>query len=90
MHDWDDDRAAAILGYCRDVIPDHGRLLLIEPVLPETVDPAAGPSAYLTDLNMLVNVGGRERTRTDFDQLLTRSGFTSRGSCPCSRPSSSG
>ncbi|MGH3995637.1 MAG: methyltransferase, partial [Pseudonocardiaceae bacterium] len=76
VHDWDDDRAATILGHCRSVIPDEGRLLLIEPVPPETVDPEGGPGPYLTDLNMLVNVGGRERTRTDFEALLTRSGFT--------------
>jgi hypothetical protein len=27
---------------------------------------------YLSDLNMLVNVGGRERTRADFEDLCRR------------------
>lgn len=75
LHDWDDDRAATILGHCREVIPDGGRLVAIEPVLPEVVDPDGSPSAYLSDLNMLVNVGGLERTRDEFADLLERSGF---------------
>lgn len=76
VHDWDDERAAVILGHCRRVIPEHGRLLIVEPVLPATVDASAPALMYLSDLNMLVNVGGRERTRTDFDELCRRSGFT--------------
>jgi hypothetical protein len=30
---------------------------------------------YLSDLNMLVNVGGRERTRADFEKLCADAGF---------------
>jgi hypothetical protein len=30
---------------------------------------------YLSHLNMLVNVGGRERTRVGFEQLCQRTGF---------------
>ncbi|PSL00867.1 methyltransferase family protein [Murinocardiopsis flavida] len=75
LHDWNDDRAAAILGNIRRVIPDHGRLLVVEPVLPDVVDGSARPTLYLSDLNMLVNLGGMERTREDFAALLRRSGF---------------
>lgn len=31
---------------------------------------------YLSDLNMLVNVGGQERTRAEFETLLSGNGFT--------------
>lgn len=82
LHDWDDDRAAAILGHCRRVIPEHGRLLIVEPVLSETVDGSLPPILYLSDLNMLVNVGGRERTRADFAELCRRSGFRMTGVTP--------
>jgi hypothetical protein len=75
LHDWDDERAAVILGHSRTVIPDHGRLLIVEPVLPDTVDGSAPAVMYLSDLNMLVNLGGRERTRTDFGELCNRAGF---------------
>ncbi|MQA12068.1 MAG: methyltransferase [Pseudonocardiaceae bacterium] len=77
LHNWDDDRAATILGNCRAAMPTHGRLLIIDPVLPDTADstiPAENP--YLIDLDMLVLVGGKERTRADFEQLCTRAGFT--------------
>jgi SAM-dependent methyltransferase len=76
IHMWDDDRAATILERCRAVLPPHGRLLIIEPILPETVYVDASENLYLTDLHMLGVVGGKERTRTDFEQLCTRSGFT--------------
>lgn len=75
VHDWDDDRVVTILGHSRAALPAHGRLLIVEPILPDTV-PEEGPGGiYLSDLNMLVNVGGRERTRDEFAELLTRSGF---------------
>lgn len=75
LHNWNDDRCATILANCRRVIPDHGRLLIVEPVLPETVDGTLPHTMYLSDLNMLVNLGGRERTRADFEKLCQRTGF---------------
>lgn len=75
LHDWDDDRATTILRNCRAALPEHGRLLVVEPVLPETVRDAGSPVVYLSDLNMLVNLGGRERTRAEFEVLLAGGGF---------------
>jgi hypothetical protein len=76
VHDWSDDQVTTILRHCRKVIPRDGRLLVLEPVLPDAVDHSLPPFAYLSDLNMMVNVGGRERTRADFEQVCTRAGFT--------------
>jgi hypothetical protein len=76
LHDWDDKRCATILRHCRSVLPADGRLLIIEPVLPETVDGSLPLTMYLSDLNMLVNLGGRERTQADFEDLCTTSGLT--------------
>jgi hypothetical protein len=75
IHDWDDHRCRTILAHVRSVIPAHGRLLIIEPVLPPSVDGTLPPQMYLSDLNMLVNVGGRERTRADFENLCADAGF---------------
>ncbi|UED88563.1 methyltransferase [Streptomyces profundus] len=74
LHDWDDDRSATLLGNCRKVLPSDGRVLLVEPVLPPIAQPG-GAGWYLSDLNMLVNLGGMERTREDFEALLARAGF---------------
>lgn len=75
IHDWDDARCSTILSQIRQVIPGHGRLLVIEPVLPPAVDGSLPPQVYLSDLNMLVNVGGRERTRREFVDLFASAGF---------------
>ncbi|SDD88087.1 acetylserotonin O-methyltransferase [Actinokineospora iranica] len=79
IHDWDDDRAETILRHCRAAMPDHGRLLIVEPVFPAAVDGSTSPIMYLSDLNMLVNLGGRERDRADFEDLCARAGFTVTG-----------
>jgi hypothetical protein len=68
------------------VIPDHGRLLIIEPVLPDAVDPSIPALFYLSDLNMLVNVGGRERTHADFETLCRDGGFELTGVTPLPAP----
>ncbi|MFF2225882.1 methyltransferase [Streptomyces globisporus] len=80
LHDWTDEQAVTILRHCREVLPPGGVVLIVEPVLPQVVDTTAdaadGGMTYLSDLNMLVNVGGRERTRADFAELCRRAGLT--------------
>lgn len=76
LHDWDDDRAGTVLRHCRAALPAHGRLLVVEPVLPDSVPDGASPVIYLSDLNMLVNLGGQERTRGEYEELLAANGFT--------------
>ncbi|GAA5072204.1 methyltransferase [Nocardia iowensis] len=75
LHDWTDEQAVTILTHCRAVLPPTGRILIVEPVLPEVVDTETAGSTYLSDLNMMVIVGGRERTRTDFAELCRKAGL---------------
>ena len=72
LHDWDDDRCVAILEQCRRAIPDHGKLLVVELVLPQGDEPSFGK---WLDLHMLVMTGGRERTAPEYDALLRAAGF---------------
>jgi hypothetical protein len=68
------DRAAReILARCRAALPHPGRLLLVEHVLDERGSARFAP---LLDLLMLSSLGGRERTRAEFEQLLADTGFT--------------
>lgn len=76
IHDWDDEANTTILSHIRRRIGDDGRVLIIEPVLPDRVDGSLPATMYLSDLNMLVNVGGRERTEHEFRSLCDRAGFT--------------
>jgi hypothetical protein len=76
IHDWDDERSVAILTRVREAMPPHGRLFLVEPVLAETVAGLAEQRVtVLSDLNMLVCTGGRERTRAEFTALLDAAGL---------------
>jgi hypothetical protein len=72
LHDWDDEHCVAILQQCRRVIPAHGKLLVIELVLPPGEEPSFGK---WLDLHMLVLLGARERTAAVYNALFRASGF---------------
>ncbi len=79
VHDWDDGEAARLLGNVRSAMPAHARLLLVEAV----VQPGDAPShAKMLDLNMLVLVGGRERTEEEYRALLQAAGLALRRVLP--------
>lgn len=76
VHDWDDERSIAILSRIREAMPPHGRLFLVEPVLAEdTAGLAAQQVTLMSDLNMMVCTGGRERTLAEFTALLGAAGL---------------
>ncbi|WP_214407916.1 methyltransferase [Pseudonocardia lacus] len=76
VHDWSDERSVALLTRVREAMPAHGRLFLVEPVLAEDREGWAGQFGMLmSDLNMLVAVGGRERTLAEFGALLDAAGL---------------
>ena len=53
-------------------MPGHGKLLLVEAVIPR----GNAPSFHkFMDLNMLVMTGGRERTEAEYRALLEAAGF---------------
>jgi hypothetical protein len=72
IHDWDDERAVAILRNIRQAIEPLGRLLLVEAVISPGNSPS--PGKFL-DLEMLLLPGGRERTEAEYRDLLTAAGF---------------
>jgi hypothetical protein len=73
IHDWDDERAIAILKQCHKVMPDNGKLLVAEQVIPPGNQPFMGK---LIDVNMLVMTdGGRERTEAEYRALFEKAGF---------------
>ena len=73
LHDWDDERCVAILKQCRKVMPGHGKLLVVEIVLPLSEEPSFGK---WLDLHMLVVTSGRERTAPEYAALFDAAGFT--------------
>jgi len=76
LHDWDDKRAGVILENCRQAMNGHGRLIIVERLLPERMEPLAEHRFVVaSDLAMMVTVSGRERTESAFRALLHSAGF---------------
>jgi hypothetical protein len=72
IHDWDEGHAIRILRNCQGSMARHGRVLVIECVMPDGHDVSF---SKLLDLNMLVMNGGKERTHTEFRELFDAAGL---------------
>jgi hypothetical protein len=72
LHDWSDQEALAILRTCHGAMDAGSRLWINERVMPQG-DVSAGDALY--DINMLVLVGGQERTADEYRVLLEEAGF---------------
>ncbi|MGW1253693.1 methyltransferase [Streptomyces sp. NPDC002513] len=73
LHDWNDENALKILRKVQAAMPAQARLVLVESIL----RPAEGDIlSVLADLLMLVVLGGRERTQSEWAELLEAGGFT--------------
>ena len=75
LHDWEDDPAIEILRTCRRAARAGTALLVIERQF-------ALPATKLSDLNMLVGPGGRERTVAEYAALLAAAGYQLVGETP--------
>jgi hypothetical protein len=72
LHDWDDERAAAILRTIERTAPNGSRLLILDTVVPPGNEPGGGK---WLDLLLLTLLGGRERTEAQWRELLATGGF---------------
>jgi len=83
VHNWDDAEAARLLGNCHRALPPGGKLVLVEMIVPSDNRPS---EAHLMDLNMLVNLGGRQRTEAEYRSLLQAAGFRMERAIPTQTP----
>lgn len=72
IHDWDDERAIRILKNCRAQVPENGRVIVVDSVVPEGDQP---DFSKFFDLNMMVMTGGKERTEREFAELFSAAGL---------------
>jgi hypothetical protein len=71
IHDWDDERAAAILKAVRSAALPSAKVLIIEAIVSED----SGPSwPKMLDIWML-GIGGKQRTQREYAALLDVAGF---------------
>jgi O-methyltransferase domain len=73
IHDWDDARATLILANCLRAMPPTGKVLVVEGVVSEDYQQSL-PVLQL-DLEMLVNYGGRQRTKEEYSALFAAAGL---------------
>ncbi len=86
IHDWNDERATAILRSIHRAMPPHGKLLIAEGVYPARVDQSdSARGAAANDVNMLVCTGGRQRSEAEFRSLLRSRGVQAYEDCSDAR-----
>jgi 2-polyprenyl-3-methyl-5-hydroxy-6-metoxy-1,4-benzoquinol methylase len=72
IHDWNDERAAAILKNCRKAMLPGGKVLLAETLVP----PGDAPDQIKSiDVVMLAVTGGLERTEAQYARLFDAAGL---------------
>jgi hypothetical protein len=72
LHDWPDKACVRILRGCRAAMEPAAELLILERVIEAGSGQRADKEA---DVHMHVVLGGKERTRVEFAQLLAEAGF---------------
>lgn len=70
---WPDEECVRILRTCREAMPAHGRLLVINAMIPAGNDPHPGKTI---DVLMMTVLNGKGRTRAEYAALLARAGFS--------------
>jgi len=73
IHDWSDAESVSILKAIRRAAPSHAKLLLIEEVVPDDPGPAW---SKMLDIHMLALIGGKQRTRREYEALFGAAGFS--------------
>ena len=86
LMDWGDDQAARILRNCAVALPNDGKVLAVEMVLPPGNEPSPGKSFDI--LMQLVHADARIRTESEFGDLFAAAGLRLTRVIPTPSPNS--
>ncbi|KAH7848875.1 hypothetical protein Vadar_009586 [Vaccinium darrowii] len=78
LHNWSDDHCLKLLKNCHKALPNNGKIIVVEGILPVMPDrSAATRGLFQMDLQMMAQLfGGKERTQEEFLALATGAGFS--------------
>lgn len=85
LMDWADDDATVLLRNCAAALPEQGKVIVVEMLMPDGNDPSL---AKPFDILMLLNQSGRIRTETEFRNLFTAAGLRLTRIIPTASPNS--
>ncbi|CAH8316826.1 unnamed protein product [Eruca vesicaria subsp. sativa] len=78
LHDWSDEKCVEILRNCKKALPENGRVIVIETIVPGEISDTdiATKNALRLDMTMMcLTRGGKERTKEEFEVLAMQAGF---------------
>ncbi|URD90490.1 caffeic acid [Musa troglodytarum] len=77
LHDWTDEQCARILKNCWKALPEEGKVIVVEYLLPVIPEPnSRSQGIFPLDIGMMMHTGGRERTQEEFEAMAKEAGFT--------------
>ncbi|EXC13660.1 Caffeic acid 3-O-methyltransferase [Morus notabilis] len=77
LHDWTDEHCLKLLKNCYEAIPDDGKVIVVEAILPVSGTSSAAKTAFQFDVGMMTqNPGGKERSQQEFVALAVGAGFS--------------
>jgi hypothetical protein len=84
LHNWGDEECRSILQNLKTVLPDNGKILILEMVLDEGNAPSFGK---LVDIQMMVFMhSGKERTAREFQKIIEGAGLRMKRIIPTIAP----
>ncbi|KAI8571275.1 hypothetical protein RHMOL_Rhmol01G0106900 [Rhododendron molle] len=78
LHNWSDDHCLKLLKNCYKALPENGKVIVVDGILPVMPDSSAATKGiFQMDLQMMAQLfGGKERTQQEFSALATGAGFS--------------
>nr|GEW36808.1 caffeic acid 3-O-methyltransferase-like [Tanacetum cinerariifolium] len=82
LHDWGDDYCIKLLKNCWAALPEYGKVVVLETIVPNQQLPENGKTNVMSNLDgdmvmLAINPGGKERTAREYEALAIESGFAS-------------
>ncbi|KAK7401317.1 hypothetical protein VNO78_12699 [Psophocarpus tetragonolobus] len=75
LHNWSDEQCLKILRNCYNALPQNGKLILVETIMPEEIHSTEAAKVVVGSDNIMLD-GGLEKTQKEFESLCKRSGFS--------------
>ncbi|KAK9926448.1 hypothetical protein M0R45_023680 [Rubus argutus] len=77
LHHYDDKECLTILKNCYEALPDHGKVIVVDMVIPEAPETSvSAKSLFQFDMFMMnMNTTGKERTEKELGSLARQAGF---------------